>query len=191
MRKILGVMVAAISLAAAGCGSSDDACGDGGCADSSVTPGPDGPMAWGLTRGTNDFLYKGISDITDGCSFKPAEPTTDGSMLTVTYDETTRKVTIGKPTGTPATAFFGSGVVAAATVNVATLMRENDVGTVGATCTWHEKVISIFTLIDHDKFTLTPTLTDSNFAATCLPADKPAGGAATCTSTWTWTLQKK
>jgi hypothetical protein len=192
MKTTLALMIAAVVGVAAGCGNSDSGCGDGGCLDSSVNPYPDGgsaydgPTPYALTRGTTSFKISGVSAVTsDTCGFKPGEVV--GDMLTVTYDETTQTVTIGKPVGTPATPFFGSGKVAATTVNTATLMRENDTGT-GTGCTWHEKVTSTFQLYANDKFTLTPVLTDSNYSATCTATDKPGG--ATCMSTWTWTIEK-
>jgi len=191
MKKILGVMAVVALGAAAGCGNSDNGCGDGACLDSSITTPDgggsyDGATPYALSRGTTTFKISGVTGITDGCGFKPGEVV--GDNITVTYDDTTQTVTIGKPVGTPATPFFGSGKVAATTVNTAMMLRENDVGSAGATCTWHEKVTSIFQLYANDKFTLTPTLADSNYSAGCTAMDKPGG--ATCTSTWTWTVEK-
>jgi len=191
MKKFMGVMAVAMFGVAAGCGSSDNTCGDGGCLDSSTFSDTatvaDGPMPWSLTRGTNMYKITGISRVTDGCMFNPAMVVSD--PISVTYDDATQKVTIGKATGTPATPFFGSGTVAATTINTATLMRENDVGNPApSTCTWHEKVVSTFQLYANDKFTLTPELTDSNFATSCTATEKPPG--ATCMSTWTWTIEK-
>jgi hypothetical protein len=186
MKKICSLLVTLTLASVAGCGSSDNNCDEAGCLDVSVTSydagGPDGAMQWGLSRGTNPFKITAVKDVTsDTCMTKPGEVI--GNDIAVTYDENTMFVSVGKQVGSPTMAFFGSGKVAG---NKATLTRENKSGDV-APCTWDEKDVSQFELYDHDKFTLKITQNQSGFMMCGTTA--PAGG--TCTSSWTWSIEKK
>jgi hypothetical protein len=161
-------------LAVLGCGStSQPACVDGGVCE-------DRPHLWGLSRGHSAFVVTSIKDVNDACLVNPAGMV-DGPTLIVGYTPDTHIVEVGAAVGAPAMAGFGSGAVAG---NLATLNRENEaMDELG--CTWHQKDVSMFALFDHDKFTLAVTEERSMFAAGC------PGSPVACTSTWTWTVQKK
>src|SRR5262245_49758851 len=133
--KILGLL-AGCGLVAAGCGS-DSGVLDAGAA---VDATPAGPMLFFLSRNMNDYNVTAIKDVMDPCDKQPAMVV--GSKLPVNYVEATNTVSVGKNVGTPPMPSLGSGTIKN---NVGTLMRENDSGD-GAGCTWHEKVVSAFTL---------------------------------------------
>ena len=186
------LIVTAAGALAVGCGSSDDTCGDAGCPDGSASagdtaaPATDGPMLWGLSRDKNNFTVTAIANVNDGCMLNVAGLV--GKTLPVTYDATTMMVSIGDPQGSPVMPSLGSGKVDA---NMATLTRENDSGTAGAACTWHQKDVSMLKLVFHDKFTLDVTEDETMFAAVCTGMTPPPPTGGKCTSTWQWTFEKK
>jgi hypothetical protein len=191
MTKISGLVLAASCTAMMlGCSSSDTACGDGGCLDAGLfydtLPASDAAVSWGLSRGASKFKITSVKDVVDPCMTAPGMVINDD--IDVNYNDTTMTVAVGKNVGTPAMAFFGSGVVGA---NKATLTRENDTGVGGtSTCTWHEKDVSTFELYFHDKFTLAVKQDQSNFSAGCKNEVPPPPASGKCTSTWTWSIEK-
>jgi hypothetical protein len=185
---------ATVAASAVGCGSSDTSCPDGGCADSAVTvadgglgsdAGGDGPMQWGLSRGTNDYNVTNVTVGDDGCMEKADLMSLVGMAVTVTYDEPTATISVGKLKGAPMQAAFGSGKVAG---NNAPLTRDNQAGD-PAGCYWHQTDMGPFALFDHDKFTVDLTETLNMFATACAAADVPMGG--TCTTKFQLTFAKK
>jgi hypothetical protein len=174
MRNLKWVALA-LAVASASCGGDDASmCGDGGC----VT-GDAGPMQWGLSSGTNQYKVTAVNVMTDGCAIDPAMVM--GTTIPLTYQGGT--ISLGDMKGSPAMPSLGSGP---ASGNTATLTRENDAG--DATCTYHQKDVSMFELFDHDKFTLKVTETETMFSTGCGTAI-PTGGM--CTSNWTWTFAKQ
>jgi hypothetical protein len=172
--KILLVLTLGAS-AGLGCGSSASTCPDAGCPDGS------GPQLWGLSRGASTFVMSSIADVSDECMYAPAR-LAESPGLMVTYDETTRTVSVGAVEGNPAQPAFGTGPVAG---NLAALVRDND-NSDGTGCTWHQRDASAFALVYHDRFTLGVEETRTGFSASC-PLPPPGG---TCTSRWTWTLDR-
>jgi hypothetical protein len=191
--KLTKMMIglAALGALAAGCGDSDNSCGDAGCPDGSATLSDattaDVAMQWGLTSGTNEFNITAVSKIEDGCGIMPDKAvTTPFSSRPVTYTPTPAPATvsIGAPTGSPPQPSLGTGTIAG---NMATLMRMNKEGEAGATCFWDQKTTGILTLINHDEFTYDVTYTQSGIAPACTP--KPPSDP--CTSKWQFTFKKK
>src|SRR5262249_18057838 len=95
-----------------------------------------------------------------------------GMMLTLS---------VGNTQGSPAMASFGTGNVG----TTGTLMRDN-MTTDNMGCTWHQKDVSMFTLIGGDIFTLQVTETEEMFAGTCTPFTS----TSTCTTVFTATFSK-
>jgi len=175
--------------AVAGCGDSDNTCGDGGCPDgggltSDATAGGDGPMLWGLSRDMQMYNVTKVTIGNDGCGLAPNELL--GMAIPSKYDATTNMFSFGKEFGTPAQPAFGSGKVGA---NMATLTRDNQAGD-PAKCYWHQKDVSIMNLFDHDKFTLDVTEDEDMFSAGCTGADAPPAGGS-CKTTFQLTLELK
>jgi hypothetical protein len=187
MRKLIWLAVP-LALVGVGCGGDDASmCGDAGCVTDAGALSPDGPMQWGLTSGTNNFVVTGIATgFSDGCMLGVDKFVNMTVSLTYTSTATAGTVSVGEQTGSPVMAALGMGPISG---NNATLTRENDAG--DATCKYHQKDVSVFTLIGHDQFTLSVTEDESNFEAQCANVDPgiPPGGK--CTSTWTWTAKKQ
>jgi hypothetical protein len=188
--KCIAFFAVALFTAGMGCSSSDDTCDGAGCVSSADAAradaaAPDGPMLFGLSRGMNNYNITALVIANDGCALMPPGPGTAAmpSTLPVTYNDVTTVISIGNPAGSPPVPSLGSGMVGA---NMATLVRENEAGDT-AGCTWHQKDTGTLVLIDHDKFTLMVKEDESAFMR-CTNPPPPTGG--TCTSTWTWTLQK-
>jgi hypothetical protein len=183
------LVVVAAGAVAMGCGSDDNECGDAGCPDGSAyldggSTG-DGPMLWGLTRGTNDYtVTKAMASGSDGCMLAAGLASLVGMKRPVTYDQSTQMIGVGDLKGTPPTPSFGTGKVSN---NMATLMRDNQAGP-SATCYWHQVNTGTLTLFNHDKFTVDTTETQNMFAAGCTGADAPPAGG-TCTSTYSVTFE--
>jgi hypothetical protein len=140
----------------------------------------DGAMLWGLSRGKNDYRVTAVANISDGCGL--AVDGLVGSILPVTYDESTDIISIGNLQGTPMMPSLGSGKVGD---NLATLLRDN-VDSEGPSCSYHRRDVANLTLFGHDAFTLDITEIQSMFAAQCPTV--PASGS--CISRWRWTLRK-
>ena len=189
--KGLWVLSLAVGMAAgaAGCGSSATTCSEAGCVstDDGGATG-DGPQLWGLSRGMNNYVVTAISDLHDGCMIGP-QGAVNATPLPATYDETTRVFTLGSTVGSPQMPSLGSGTVGTSVANMATLMRENDVMDPSG-CTWRQKDVSNMQLFDHDKFTLAVREDQSMFTNTA-KCNPPPPSSGSCTSTWTWTLQKQ
>jgi hypothetical protein len=185
------LVVVAAGAFAVGCGSSDNTCSDAGCPDGGLStldtaPLSDGPMLWGLSRGTNNFTVTGISKIKDDCMIGVEKVV--NMTLPVTYDEATMMISIGDVQGSPPGPSLGTGKVGA---NMATLTRDNKSGVATAACFWDQKDVSMLVLFNHDKFTLDVTENESAFAPGCTGMTPPPPVTGKCTSTWQWTLEKK
>jgi hypothetical protein len=140
-----------------------------------------------LSRGLSVFTITSISDVNDGCMTGPANLVDTALMLD--YVEATHVLSIGPMMGAPAMAgtppapALGSAPVAG---NLASFSNEYD-NADGAGCTWHQADVSMFALFNHDKFTLAVKEDRSAYASACM-FPPPAG---TCTSSWTWTVEKR
>jgi hypothetical protein len=179
MKTIGGWFLAAALAGAMGCGSSrTSTCPDCGCGD-------ERPRLWGLSRGLNVFTITSISDVNDGCMIAPSNLVDTGLMID--YVEATHVLSIGAMAmpmaGTPPAPTLGSAAVAG---NLASLSNEYD-NADGTGCTWHQADVSMFALFNHDKFTLAVKEDRSAYASACT-FPPPAG---TCTSSWTWTVEKR
>lgn len=100
-----------------------------------------------------------------------------GTSLPMNYTAPTATVTLGKEGS------VGGGNIAS---NGANLVRDGNTS-FSATCTLHQADTSQLQMIADNTFTVSVKEVLSNFAAAC-GALAPTGG--TCTSTWTWTMQK-
>jgi hypothetical protein len=150
----------------------------GGCG-SNTTESPDtGVALFGLTAGDSCFTITAIAPaFSDGCGLG-----VDGivrTSLPLNYDNTTAIVTLGT------NGSLGGGAIAN---NVGTLVRVAPQTIDGTTCTFHETVNSQLQMTANNQFTVSVMEVQSTFGNTCAATDVPAGG--TCTSTWTWTMQK-
>lgn len=162
-----------------GCGT---ACPDGGASSRDTGVAVDPGMQWGLTSGFNEFNVTAITNVMDGCGVMPAVLV--GMSRPVTYSRDQATIEIGNRLGSPPQPSLGRGMISG---NTATLFRDNQGNEMNATCNWHEKLIALLTLINHDEFILDVTLTQSNISAGCQP--KPPTDP--CTSSWRWTFKKK
>jgi hypothetical protein len=170
-------LIFALALIAApvlgGCGSStvDDL--DGGTQDAVA-----GPTLFGLTAGDSCFTITSIvPGFIDGCGL--GVDTLVGTSLPMNYASATAVVTLGTKGS------LGAGAIAS---NAGTLVRDGDTTFSGTTCTLHQTDTSQLQMTADNAFTVSVTEVESNFGTTCAAADVPATG--TCTSTWTWTMQK-
>jgi hypothetical protein len=186
-RAARALLLASLVFWGGACPKNDSACDDAGCPDGNDNVAVwDGLKLWGLSRGTSEYTIGAISGMSDGCMLLPQNYV--GMGISVTYDEATYTLSAGDAQGTPPLARYGSGIIGA---SMGTLMRESEEVEQNADppCGWHDRTVSRFMLVDHDRFTLAVTDTESMYAATCPAPGIPAGG--TCTSTWTWTLARK
>lgn len=136
-----------------------------------------GPTLYGLSGGDNCYTITAIAPgYSDGCMLGVV--TLTGQSLPMNYSTTTYLVTLGT------NGSLGSGAIR---YNQGTLFRDGDSAFGGTTCTLHQTDTTLFQMLGNDKFTVSVTEVESNFSPTC-GADAPAGG--TCTSTWTWTMQR-
>jgi hypothetical protein len=152
--------------------SSPDAPGEGVDAYPEVSP-----TLYGLSGGDNCYTITAIEPgSSDGCMLGVV--TLTGQSLPMNYRGETGTVALG------ANGSLGSGVIFN---NQGTLTRDGDTSFIGTTCTLHQTDTTLFQMLANDKFTVSVTEVESNFSPTC-GVDAPAGG--TCTSTWTWTMQR-
>jgi hypothetical protein len=135
------------------------------------------PTLYGLSGGDNCYTITAIAPgYSDGCMLGVV--TLTGQSLPMNYWGETGTVALG------ASGSLGSGAIR---YNQGTLIREGDTSFAGTTCTLHQTDTTQLQMLANDKFTVSVTEVESNFSPTC-GADAPAGG--TCTSTWTWTMQR-
>ncbi len=154
----------------------------GGCGSNTtevVDSGADaGATLYGLTTADSCFTITAIATgFSDGCGL--GVDTIVGTSLPLNYDNTTAIVTLGT------NGSLGGGAIAN---NVGTLVRVADQTIDGTTCTFHANVNSQLQMTADNQFTISVTEVQSTFGAMCAATDVPTGG--TCTSTWTWTMQK-
>jgi hypothetical protein len=185
----LWVLAAAAGMLAIGCGSDDGPiCGDGGVCTPSGDGGAGGSTLFPLSRGKTDFKITAVSNVNDGCMLGVdmlTEINKDPIPVTNDVVGTVSTVSVGNTQGSPVQASLGTGTVSN---NVGTLTRDNTVqDKANAACDFRRKVTSNLQLIGQDKFTLTVKQEESMYKAACTGV--PTGG--TCTSTWTWTLEKR
>ena len=169
---IFGLALVAV-LAVGGCGSStvDDL--DGGTQDAVA-----GPTLFGLTAGDSCFTITSIAPgFSDGCGV--GVDSAVGTSLPLNYASATAIVTLGTDGS------LGGGAIAN---NVGTLVAVGDMTVSETTCTLHRTDTTQLQMTADNAFTVSVTEVESNFGATCAAADVPATGS--CTSTWTWTMQK-
>jgi len=177
MTKITSLSIALLAgVALAACDGSSSTCGDAGCPDASTDAAK---TLFGLSAGDNCYTITAITaGYSDGC--KLGVQTLVGMSLPMNYTAATATVMLGTEGS------LGAGVISA---NMGTLVRENDptLDTTGV-CGWHQLDTSLLKLTADNKFTVTVTEVESMFKAGCTADITPTGG--TCTSTWTWTMQK-
>ncbi len=155
-----------------GCGSNTTDILDSGTSDTA------GITLFGLSAGDNCYTITSIAPgFSDGCGL--GVDTLVGQSLPMSYDATTASVALGTDGS------LGGGVIAN---NEGTLVRVGDPTLAGTTCTWHQTDNTVLEMTANNQFTVTVTETESAFGPTCAATDVPAAG--TCTSTWTWTMQK-
>lgn len=181
--KLLGIGLV-MGLAAAGCGSDDTMCGDGGCP---VTPdggggGGDAAAVGSITSG----MYKvtAATVASDECKIDPMVLATMMTQLPVTISGGTMKV--GNNKGEPPQASLGEGpyVTTGATFQ---LKRMNHVKVEApSTCEYDSEVTSTVTLDAIDSFGLGVVEKQMNRKTCMVPADV----GTNCTSTWSWRLVK-
>lgn len=167
-------ILACLSIAASvlvGCGASDS----GGTPEAGTTPDT-GATLYGLSGGDNCYTITAIAaGYSDGCGL--TVETQVGQSLPLNYSADTYFVKLGTDGA------LGGGAIA---YNQGTLIREND-PSISTTCTIHQKDTSVLQMLANNQFTVSVTEVESNFGAACGTL-APAGG--TCTSTWTWTMEK-
>jgi len=167
--------ILALALVAApaliGCGSNTEETVDSG------TPSPDtGITLFGLSAGDNCYTVTAIAPgYVDGCEI--GVETVVNASLPMNYTAATATVVLGTEGS------LGGGVIAN---NEGTLVRSGATS-FSPTCTLQQTDTTQLTMIANNMFTVTVTEVQSGFAAAC-GALAPAAG--TCTSTWTWTMQK-
>jgi hypothetical protein len=171
---IASVLIGAFSLM--GCGASNS----GEALDAAASATPDtavGPTLYGLTAGANCYTVTAIAPgFNDGCAI--GVDTVVGQSLPMTYTQATGTVALGTDGS------LGGGAIVN---NQGTLNRENDPAIPGTTCTLHQTDDSVLTLTANNQFTVSVTEVESSFSAGCGSLAPTAG---TCTSTWTWTMEK-
>ncbi|HJX65349.1 MAG TPA: hypothetical protein VJ860_15510 [Polyangia bacterium] len=164
------------ALALVGCGSSNS----GEALDAAPSTTPDaavGPTLYGLTAGANCYTVTAIAPgFNDGCAI--GVDTVVGQSLPMTYTQATGTVALGTDGS------LGGGAIVN---NQGTLNRVNDPTITGTTCTLHQTDDSALTLTADNQFTVSVTEVESSFSAGCGSLAPTAG---TCTSTWTWTMEK-
>lgn len=168
-------LILALALIAApvlvGCGSNTTESIDSGT----------GTTPFGLSVGDNCYTITAVSAVSDGCAIGVAGLVNQSLPMNYTAPtatDATATVTLGDKGS------LGGGEIAN---NVATLVRDGDTTFSGTTCTLHQTDTTQLQMIANNQFTVTVKEVESNFGATC-GADAPAAG--TCTSTWTWTMQR-
>jgi len=146
-----------------------------GCGSNTTEGTPDtgtGQTVYRLSPGPYCYAVTSILPGTvDGCDISVASVV--GSDLPVNYDATTGILTVGTQGS------LGAGAIA---YNAGTLNRDGDTGD-GAGCTWHQTDTTEVLVTAENAFTVSVTEVQSTFAAAC------GAPAATCTSTWSWTMQ--
>jgi hypothetical protein len=146
-------------------------------ADVATTPDVSAPPR--LSAGSWSYRIVAITATMDGCALSPGSLV--GAILPVTYVQDTRSLAVGRLSGTPSQPALGQGTLVGV---MGTLVRENE-ATDGSSCRWHQENDAVVTVIGPDRFTMAAREVESMFSG-CLST--PAGGS--CTSTWTWTLEK-
>ena len=170
IRNMILALVLIAAPALVGCGSNTTESLDSGTSDAA------GITLFGLSAGDNCYTVTAIAPgYVDGCG--------DGVELVVNhslpmnYTSATATVVLGTDGS------LGGGVIAN---NMGTLVRDGNTSFT-PTCTLHQTDTTQLTMLANNMFTVTVQEVQSNFAAAC-GALAPAAG--TCTSTWTWTMQK-
>jgi hypothetical protein len=181
----------ALGLVAAGCGSSDNTCGDAGCPDgSSALPDGSGNRdASGFTLSNGKYKATMIADpITDGCMINPKllvdMNTNMDTWIPVEISGGIMKV--GNPKGEPPAASLGEGPYVT-TGETFKLTRMNHFKVEApSTCEYDQEVTSTITLDGNDTFGLgvVEKQTNRKMCAT------PAGVGDSCASTWSWRMVK-
>lgn len=180
MRLIkIGFMAGMLAVAAAGCGSDDDECGDAGCPDAGRDGGDAAVTLYSLTPGDSCFTITAIAPgSSDGCQLGVAALATGTVSLPVTYTAATGTVAVGT---------MGSLGMGDIRNNMGTLLRSNmPTDPSMPTCSWTQMDTTMLQMLANNRFTVAVTEVQSGFAAAC--AGIPAGG--TCTSMWTWTMER-
>jgi len=186
--KLTKMMIglAALGVMAAGCGDSDNSCGDGGCPDGAVTPGDGGGGAGGAVGSITSGKYKATAATIaeDGCKIDPMVVVS--MMVELPVDITAGTMKVGNPRGTPAMASLGQGPYVT-TGGTFKLTRMNHVKLdAPSTCEYDSEVTSTITLDAIDSFGIGVVEKQSN-RTTCMI---PEGVGANCSSTWSWRMVK-
>ena len=178
-----------LGLAAVGCGSSDNQCGDAVCPDSAVTT-PDGsaggdtaPLG-SITSGKYKALSVNVGE--DGCMINPKDLVDKNADMTywLPVEVTASTMSVGNPKGTPAIASLGTGPYGGATF---TLKRMNHVKLdAPSTCEYDADVTSTITNDAIDSFGIGVVEKQMN-RMNCM---EPAGVGASCASTYSFRMQK-
>jgi hypothetical protein len=170
-RNLILALVLIAAPVLVGCGSNTTESIDSGTPDA-------GSTLFGLSAGDNCYTIIAIATgFSDGCGL--GVDTIVGTSLPMNYDATTATVTLGTQGS------LGGGVIAN---NQGTLVRDGYPTATGTTCSWHQTDNTLLQMTADNQFTVTVTEVESTFGATCAATDVPVSG--TCTSTWTWTMQK-
>lgn len=181
MRNIkICFMAGMLAVAAAGCGSDDDDCGDGGCPDAGRTDGGDaGPVLYSLTPGESCFTITAIAvGSMDNCQIGVAALADGTVSLPVTYTALTGTVAVGT---------MGSIGMGEIRNNMGALLRTNmPTDPMMPTCSWTQTDTTQLQMLANNRFTVSVTEVQSAFATQCTGI--PVGGM--CTSTWTWTMER-
>ena len=180
-----------LGLVAAGCGSDDDNCGDGGlCPDGSVgvldASAGDAAAVGSITSG----LYKatGLTPGDDGCKIDPMQLVTMNAnmaaWLPVSVSGGIMKV--GNDKGEPPAPSLGSGPYVT-TGGTFKLTRMNHYKVAApSTCEYDQDVTSTITLDAIDSFGIGVVEKQMN-RKNCM---EPAGVGESCASTWSWRMVK-
>jgi hypothetical protein len=178
-----------LGLAAAGCGSDDNTCGDAACPDSAVgTPdggatGDTAPLGM-ITSG----LYKATAAVItdDGCKINPMDLVDKNTMMAawLPVEVTTTTMSVGNPKGTPPTPSLGTGPFGGATF---TLKRMNHVKLdAPSMCEYDADVTSTITNDAINSFGIGVVEKQMN-RMNCM---EPAGVGASCASTFSLRMVK-
>ena len=133
-----------------------------------------GTTLYGLTEGAACYTITAIAPgYSDGCGLFVLS-TQVGASLPMTYTQATAAVALGTDGS------LGGGTILN---NQGTLVRDGDTSD-GAGCTWHQNDNTLLQMTANNQFTVSVTEVESGFSAAC------GASANTCTSTWTWTMQK-
>ena len=182
-----------LGLAAAGCGSDDNTCGDAACPDSAVTTldggASDGAAGAIGTISTGKYKALSVNIGEDGCMINPmglvtANMTDPMSYVPVTVMGGTMSVGNPKGDGVNNLPSLGTGPYGGATF---TLSRKNHVKVgMGSPCEYDADVTSTVTNDAIDSFGIGVVEKQTNRTM----CTEPAGVGASCASTYSFRMQK-